>query len=62
MVAGLWFSQGIFKPWSLIIHQTSQPVYDSAMLKISIPFLILNYIAIFACLYMFGSVADGKGI
>jgi len=62
MVLGLWFSQGVFKPWSLIISQASQPVYDSAMLKISVPFIILNYIALFACLYMFGSVANGDGI
>ncbi len=59
---GLWFSQGVFKPWSLIISQAYQPVYDSAILKISVPFIILNYIALFACLYMFGNVADGDGI
>ena len=62
MLLGLWFSQGVFKPWSLIISQASQPVYDSALLKISVPFLILNYIALFACLYLFGSVANGDGI
>ncbi len=61
MLIGFWFAQGIYKPWSLIIYQASQPVYDSAMLKISVPFMILNYIALFACLYMFGSVVDGGG-
>ena len=62
MLLGLWFSQGVFKPWSLIISQASQPVYDSALLKISVPFFILNYIALFACLYMFGSVVNGEDI
>ncbi|QHS13177.1 ion channel [Shewanella sp. Arc9-LZ] len=61
MLFGFWFSQGVYKPWALIIKQSSQPVYDSAMLKISVPFIILNYIALFACLYMFGSVVDASG-
>jgi hypothetical protein len=61
MLFGFWFSQGIYKPWSLIIKQSSQPVYDSAILKISVPFIILNYISLFACLYMFGSVVDVSG-
>jgi hypothetical protein len=62
MLAGLCLSQGVFKPWSLIIYQASQPVYDSAILKISIPFIIINHVALFACLYMFGSVSNGDGI
>jgi hypothetical protein len=62
MLLGLWFTQGVFKPWSLIISQASETVYDSALLKISVPFFILNYIALFACLYMFGSIANGDGI
>ena len=61
MFFGFWFSQGIYKPWALIIKQYSQPVYDSAMLKISVPFIIINYIALFACFYMFGSVVDVSG-
>jgi hypothetical protein len=62
MLLGFWFAQGIYKPWSIMIFQASQPSYDSAMLKIGVPFMILNYIALFSCLYMFGSVVDGDGI
>ncbi|GIC75343.1 ion channel [Moritella sp. F3] len=61
MLFGFWFSQGVYKPWALIIKQSYQPAYDSAMLKISVPFIILNYIALFSCLYMFGSVVDASG-
>jgi hypothetical protein len=55
---GLWFAQGFYKPWTTIMSQAIQPEWDSALLKITIPFIVLNYIAIFACLYMFGSVTE----
>ena len=38
-----------------------QPEWDSAMLKITVPFIVLNYVAVFSCLYMFGSVVDSEG-
>ncbi len=59
---GLWFSQGIFKPWSLVISQASQPEWDAGVLKISVPFVALNVVAVFACLYMFGTVIDENGV
>lgn len=58
---GVWFGQGIFKPWGTIISQAMQPEWDSAMLKITVPFIVLNYVAVFSCLYMFGSVVDSEG-
>ena len=61
MALGVWFGQGIFKPWATIVSQAMQPEWDSAMLKITVPFIVFNYIAVFACLYMFGSVVDGNG-
>jgi hypothetical protein len=58
---GLWFGQGIFGPWGTIVSQSMRPNWDSYILKITIPFIVLNYIALFACLYMFGEVADSSG-
>jgi hypothetical protein len=55
---GLWFAQGFYKPWTIIMSQAIKPEWDSALLKITIPFIVLNYIAIFSCLYMFGSVVE----
>ena len=62
MALGVWFGQGLLKPWSLIISQAIEPEYDSSVLKIAIPFIVINYVAAFACLYMFGTVVDGDGI
>jgi len=59
-LVGFWFSQGILKPWETVITQAIQPNYDSTVLKISIPFILVNYVAIFACLYMFGEVVDSS--
>jgi len=58
---GLWFGQGVFRPWATIVSQAMLPNWDSSILKITIPFIVLNYISVFACLYMFGSVVDGSG-
>lgn len=30
-------------------------------MTIAAPFIVANYVAFFACLYMFGTVADGDG-
>lgn len=60
-VLGLWFGQGVFRPWATIVSQAMLPNWDSNILKITIPFIVLNYISFFACLYMFGSVVDGTG-
>lgn len=59
--AGLWFGQGVFKPWGTIISQAMQPNWDPALLKITVPFIVLNYVAVFSCLYMLGTVVDGNG-
>lgn len=45
----------------MLIRQAIQPDYDTWILKVSIPFIAVNYIAAFACLYMFGSVVDSSG-
>ncbi len=55
---GLWFGQGVFRPWATIVSQAMLPNWDSSILKIAIPFIVLNYISVFACLYMFGTVVD----
>lgn len=31
------------------------------MLKIAVPFIVLNNVAVFACIYMLGTVVDGNG-
>ena len=31
------------------------------ILKIAVPFIVLNYVALFACIYMLGTVVDGNG-
>lgn len=59
---GLWFSQGVFKPWGAIISQATKSEWDPSILKIAIPFIVLNYVAFFSCLYMFGTVVDGDGM
>ena len=57
---GIWVGGGIFKPWETIIKQAMyMPDYDSNILKISIPFIAVNWVAIFACLYMLGTVTEG---
>ncbi len=61
MALGVWFGQGLLKPWYLIISQAIEPEYDSSLLKVAIPFIVINYVAVFACLYMFGAVVDGDG-
>lgn len=61
MAFGMWFGQGIFKPWIPLINQSMQPHFDPVILKIAVPFIVINYIALFACLYMLGSVVDGDG-
>ncbi|MCK4950841.1 MAG: two pore domain potassium channel family protein [Gammaproteobacteria bacterium] len=58
---GLWFSQGVFKPWGTIISQAVEPTWDPAILKITVPFIMFNYVAVFSCLYMLGTVADSDG-
>lgn len=40
------------------MSQAIQPDWDSALLKITLPFTVLNYIALFACLYMLGSLTE----
>jgi hypothetical protein len=56
---GLWFGGGPFKPWGILISQgMKQPNYDLNILKICIPFMAINWTAIFACLYMFGAVLE----
>jgi Ion channel len=57
---GIWFAQGILNPWGTIISQATHPDWDPAILKISLPFIVLNYIAFFACLYMFGTVTENN--
>lgn len=62
---GLWIGQGLFAPWGIIITQARKPKWDSAILKITVPFMVLNCIAVFACFYMLiGTVvsADGNAI
>jgi hypothetical protein len=61
MGIGVWFGQGLLKPWALIISQAIEPDYDSSLLKLAVPFVVINYVAVFACLFMFGSVVDGNG-
>ena len=36
----------------------NMPDYDPAILKISLPFMVINWVAMFACLYMFGVVNE----
>jgi len=55
---GFWVGEGILKPWITVIKQAMQPNYDSNILKISIPFMAINWIAIFACFYMLGTVKE----
>ena len=53
--------RGIFSQWEIVVRQALDPDYDSGILKITIPFVLLNYVAIFACLYMFGTLTDSNG-
>jgi hypothetical protein len=56
---GIYVGGGIFKPWGIIINQgMNLPKYDLNVLKIGLPFIALNWIAIFACLYMYGTVLE----
>lgn len=57
----VWFGQGVFKPWGTIVSQSITNQWSSGILKITVPFVVLNYIALFACLYMFGSIIDSSG-
>ena len=61
MAVGVWFGQGIFKPWATIVSQAMRPQWDSAILKIAVPFIVLNYVALFACIYMLGTIVDANG-
>lgn len=49
------------RPWATIVSQAILPNWDSNILKITIPFIVLNYISVFACLFMLGTVVDGSG-
>ena len=35
--------------------------WDPMVMKITIPFMLLNWSAFFACLYMFGKIIDSTG-
>ena len=61
MLLGFWVGEGVFKPWVAIIAQAKEPSWNPALLKIGVPFMVINWVAIFACLYMFGTVVDSNG-
>ena len=56
MLIGVWFGQGVYNQFSTIIKQSLEKDWDPTILKIAIPFILLNWAAFFACLYMFGEV------
>jgi hypothetical protein len=59
----IWGGEGLFAPWVIIIAQARQPNWDSAILKITVPFMVVNYVAVFASFYMlFGTVIDPAGV
>ena len=58
MFSGMWFGQGVFKQFSLIIKQSMEQEWDSLIFKISLPFILVNHIALFACFYTFGIVLE----
>jgi len=63
MALGVWFGQGIFNLFSVIIKQSMEKEWDSTILKIAVPFILLNWAAFFSCLYMlFGVIQDPDGI
>jgi len=62
MAVGAWFSQGLFNQFSVIIKQSMEESWDSTLFKISVPFMLLNWSAFFACLYMvFGVIQYTDG-
>ena len=61
MLIGVWFGQGIFNLFSTIIKQSMEKDWDSTILKIAMPFILLNWAAFFACLYMFSVIQDSTG-
>ena len=59
---GVWFGQGIFSQFSVIIKQSMEKDWDSTILKIAVPFMLLNWASFFACLYMlFGVIEYSDG-
>jgi hypothetical protein len=65
MVAGVWFGQGVFSQFSIIIRQSMEKEWDPILLKMAIPFILVNWAALFACLYMtFGVLkySDGTSV
>lgn len=61
MLIGVWFGQEIFSQFSTIIKQSMEKDWDPSLLKIGIPFMLLNWAAFFACLYTFGTINDSTG-
>ena len=63
MALGAWFGQGIFGQFSIIIKQSMVKDWDSTLLKMAVPFMLLNWAAFFSCLYMvFGVLEYSDGI
>ncbi len=61
MLIGVWFGQGVYGQFSTIIKQSMEKEWDPLILKIGLPFMLLNWAAFFACLYMFGTINDSSG-
>ena len=58
---GVYIGGGVLKPWKDILNQgLKSEYYDLGILKIAIPFIALNWVAIFACLYMYGVVLENN--
>ncbi|WP_159738529.1 potassium channel family protein [Vibrio atypicus] len=62
VLLSLIVSQGLFKPWKRILSKAMDPDWDKTKLIITLPFVVLNWIAVFACLYMYGCVIDNNGV
>ena len=61
MLIGVWFGQGVYSQFSTIIKQSLEKDWEPLFLKIGIPFMLFNWAAFFACLYMFGTINDSTG-